>query len=321
MNIQNKDVHHESPNIDDYELRTFSYDLLYELINPEEYPEELERLPFLQIITAHKSRYPKTFQEHNKDGQLVELPHPNRFDDIPRKYFKLFHRYYNPRSKHIILDIIFSKVPVEIAVEESGLGEAAEAEFQDYFTVKTLKKYRIKTEHLYEIYFFDYPLLSCFPCDAGEYMRIFFNLIFSKVVTLQPSVFIPDYELLEFCYDPEWFLDNESSSYREGNIDYIKKLNHIRRNIGDCKDAYSQFLTDSYLSIKKKLLKDKLISECPNCGDLFLYLQSKIYCSHKCRKETENKRYYNKHQKKLKELKREDMQITRGLYKKMGVKK
>jgi hypothetical protein len=156
---------------------------------------------------------------------------------------------------------------------------------------------------------------------VGEYYMMYINTIFSKIAALQPSLFITDYELSEFIYDPRLFADIEWPFAEETNIEYLEKLNHIRSNLGDCKDAYSQFLTDSYFSIKKKLLNDELVSECLNCGDLFLYVDSKKYCSGKCRKQAESKRYYRKHGDKLKDVKREEMRTTRSYYKQMGVKK
>jgi ferredoxin len=82
-----------------------------------------------------------------------------------------------------------------------------------------------------------------------------------------------------------------------------------------------EYIMNYYKALEKKLVKEKKISLCKNCRMTFKYYKGKKYCSNKCRKKAESKRYYKKHQKKLKKIKRVDMQDTRKFYKERGVKK
>ena len=73
--------------------------------------------------------------------------------------------------------------------------------------------------------------------------------------------------------------------------------------------------------MSEKVLTTRLILICQNCRKVFKYRLGKKYCSQKCSKSAENKRFYNRNKEILKKDKREAIQKDREVYKKYGIKK
>jgi hypothetical protein len=295
-------------NAKEYGIIAFCYDMLLDVLG--DYPSEIindetdeEQITVKNAITlkivAVKKDPPytvkgKTYYNHNT------LP-------ISKEYERLFYKYIQFDVEHTILDIVISKVPIKIAIEESELGGESEAFSRNYYTTKTIDKYVVKKRNSYEIYF------QQFPSENREDFYTFYNFIFQKAVGIQPNVFTQKFDLWRLAVPPKLLLEDEKF--------FLDYWNKIRLNLGSGNDAFSQFLIDSFDSIKSKLKRDKIILECKNCGNLTDYNEYKKYCSDKCRKKSESKRYYKKYQKKLKKIKRVDMQDTRKCYKERGVKK
>ncbi len=106
----------------------------------------------------------------------------------------------------------------------------------------------------------------------------------------------------------------------------IKVVNQLSDNLTTGPDVLLNFLRSIFDSVVEALEEKRIISQCQLCGDYFLYIREKKYCSLKsqrknCAKKAAWKRYYAKHGDRIREKSKKEMRETRALYKKHGIKK
>jgi hypothetical protein len=302
----------------DYQCNTYTYDIVLGLLgeyptdidDPDYYTEGFTETVFLKITAA----------EYWKTSFFADFRFPNEIDTRLIDYEEVLAKYFTPHSRQIILDIAFSFVPIEVAEKESIVGPGdIEARGNDHFIQVVLDEYRIPNTDLYKLFDADQVQIISPGDEVGISCDVFYGFysyIVSKIVSIQPNVYIPHtYELHELSYASHLLADPGFVAY------YAERLNHIGGNLGRGNDAFSQLLIDSFYSIKNKMILDRIFAECSLCGSLFPYLESKKYCSPGCRKRAENRRYYEKHKSRLKTLKRNDVRAAREFYRRKGINK
>jgi hypothetical protein len=86
-------------------------------------------------------------------------------------------------------------------------------------------------------------------------------------------------------------------------------------------DPISEFVYSFLYEFKEYLKVKKLCGICPVCRKAFLYKYNKKFCSYRCGKRKQHKRYYQKYRFKILPKKIKEMRELRKTYKKHGIKK
>lgn len=165
---------------------------------------------------------------------------------------------------------------------------------------------------------FIHPFLACYWSDGGilrtEDVQEWFSEIHDK-----------------FCLDMNYrgmnkreFFDSLKTlgdlacivSYGDLGRNDIRQLNELLATKDESGDPLKRFCFSFVTSMMNSLLLRKLIEQCPCCGDFMLSHPGKKYCSFRvegkdCGKKTRNKVYYVRHNKRIKEMMKEEREDSK----------
>jgi len=118
----------------------------------------------------------------------------------------------------------------------------------------------------------------------------------------------------------EWIESNTISKH------YLKRLNQLKKGIGDSTYPLTNFCYKFFDDLIDDLTTQKQIVKCQNCGDFCKYYRNKKFCSltsdgKNCGKSASNDRDYQAHKPERQAKAAEYQRKRRALMKKLGVKK
>lgn len=150
--------------------------------------------------------------------------------------------------------------------------------------------------------------LTSLADDTIEHPFIVGNNFHNKIPFYTKYLNPKDCELSGMTYS-RWVKNipkDEKTGYAFRILDSRDYLNNFLKhfNYGSMKDSLELFLIKMYESFGDALIEKKELSKCAFCGNYFLFLKGKKYCTLRsegkdCGTPARNKRYYTKHKAKI----------------------